>query len=147
MKHKDDTRTIEMSLEDGKRGRGRPAKPDALTPAERARRYRQKHKTARHAAKAERNDETWDTNKGSPDLQDRLLKLQMKYDLEHMTVMNLQTELATLRQAAEKPAINPLARQVTVLKKRVAEQERTISAYSGEINKLRDALTSSRKKL
>lgn len=42
MKQPDDTKTIEMALElaEVKRGRGRPAKVDALTPAERAKRYR-----------------------------------------------------------------------------------------------------------
>ena len=145
MKQKDDTRTIEISPDDGRRGRGRPARQDALTPAERARRYREKRKAKRDAEKAGRQDGNSGKNQELPDLQDRLLKLQMKYDLEHMTVLNLQTELATLRQTAEKPVVNPLAAQVAVLKKRVAEQERTITAYSAEINKLRDALILSRK--
>lgn len=146
MKLKDDTRTMELSLDDGRRGRGRPAKPDALTPAERARRYREKHKAMRDAAKAERHDGSCGTDKELPGLQDRMLKLQMKYDLEHITVINLQTELATLRQSTKRPVVNPLASQVAVLKKRVAEQERTITAYSAEINRLRDALSASRKK-
>ncbi len=40
MKQPEDKRTIELSLEQQKRGRGRPAKADALTPAQRAKRYR-----------------------------------------------------------------------------------------------------------
>lgn len=45
MKHPDDTRTLELpGLAVAKRGRGRPRKPDALTPAQRAKRYRESHK-------------------------------------------------------------------------------------------------------
>lgn len=40
MKQPEDTKTLELSLAEAKRGRGRPVKPDALTPAERAKRYR-----------------------------------------------------------------------------------------------------------
>ena len=43
MKQPEDSRTIELNLvnaKDPKRGRGRPPKADALTPAERAKRYR-----------------------------------------------------------------------------------------------------------
>ena len=40
MKQPNDGKTIELPLESPKRGRGRPAKVDALTPAERAKRYR-----------------------------------------------------------------------------------------------------------
>ena len=80
------------------------------------------------------------------DLKDKLLKLQMKYDLEHMTVLNLQTEVATLRQStAKKPGRNSLARQMARLKETVAEQEKIITAYSAKINKLRDDLASSQK--
>lgn len=80
------------------------------------------------------------------DLKDKLLKLQMKYDLEHMTVLNLQTEMATLRQTtAKKPGPNPLARQMARLKETVSEQEKIITAYSAKINKLRDDLASSQK--
>lgn len=42
MKQPEDTRTIELQID--KRGRGRPAKEDKLTPAERAKRYRAKQK-------------------------------------------------------------------------------------------------------
>lgn len=51
MKHPDDHRTIELPMmgmldimapAPAKRGRGRPRKPDALTPAQRAKRYRLK---------------------------------------------------------------------------------------------------------
>lgn len=40
MKQPEDTKTLELHLTETKRGRGRPAKPNALTPAERAKRYR-----------------------------------------------------------------------------------------------------------
>lgn len=41
MKQATDKKTFELDLAGGKRGRGRPPKADALTPAERARRYRE----------------------------------------------------------------------------------------------------------
>ena len=47
-----DLGTVPMPLE-VKRGRGRPRKPDALTPAERARRYRARRVAALAAATAE----------------------------------------------------------------------------------------------
>ena len=118
----------------GKRGRGRPAKSDALTQAERAKRYREKRKAMRDIDNQTRDD-TAVTDKA---LLGQLLKLQMKYDLEHLAVVQLQTELATVRQAMKKPTVNPLASQVAALKKTVAEQEKIISAYGVEINRLRD---------
>ncbi|MDP3671723.1 MAG: hypothetical protein Q8R69_18780 [Telluria sp.] len=44
MKQPEDTKTLELTI-DAKRGRGRPAKSDALSQAERAKRYRAKRKT------------------------------------------------------------------------------------------------------
>ena len=124
---------------EAKRSRGRPAKVDALTPAERAKRYREKNKALSAANPV--------TDKAPGEMQAQLVKLQLKYDLEHMAVMNLQTELANLRQAAvtKKPAANPLAKQVARLQATVAEQDKIISAYSAELNKLRDDLAASRK--
>ena len=144
MKQKENVNTIDSSSIDGKRGRGRPAKVDALTPAERARRYREKQKAMLGVDKGTGDNNTV-TKKKMVDIQGKLLKLQMKYDLEHLAVIQLQTELAGLKQAIKKPTVNPLARQVAALKKTVAEQERTISAYSAEINHLRDALRLSQK--
>ena len=43
MKQPEDTKTAELALET-KRGRGRPTKANALTPAERAKRYRDAHR-------------------------------------------------------------------------------------------------------
>jgi|SRR5476649_2199903 len=51
MKQPEDNATLELNLADDmderKRGRGRPAKADALTPAERAKRYRDAKRRAR----------------------------------------------------------------------------------------------------
>jgi hypothetical protein len=60
MKQRDDTRTMDF-FDDGKRGRGRPRLPDALTGAQRAKRYRQNKK-----AKEEMNfrDASQKTNDG-----------------------------------------------------------------------------------
>lgn len=46
MKHEKDRFTAELPLPGGVRPRGRPAKPDALTPAERAKAYRQRKKVS-----------------------------------------------------------------------------------------------------
>lgn len=43
MKQQEDNKTAELDLV-AKRGRGRPAKPDAMTPAERAKKYRDAHR-------------------------------------------------------------------------------------------------------
>lgn len=69
MRQPEDARTIELpGLEPARRGRGRPRKPDALTPAQRAKRYRDrqraaKAKRARELAAGIRyrgpNGETW----------------------------------------------------------------------------------------
>ena len=73
VKHPADLATLELpGLEPAKRGRGRPRKADALTPAERASRYRQRQKTKlqRNTAKAAArwhgpNGEYW-SGKGKP---------------------------------------------------------------------------------
>ena len=51
MKQPEDNKTLELNLAEQKRGRGRPAKPDALTPAERAKRYRDAKRKADYVAK------------------------------------------------------------------------------------------------
>ena len=136
----------EEASSEEKRGRGKPRNPDALTPAARAKRYREKLKATRSTMQVERRDKNSDVERVA-DLEDKLIKLQMKYDSEHMTVVNLQTQLAFFQQAiAKKSAPNPLAEQVTKLLERVAEQDKIISAYSSEINRLRDGRNASRKK-
>ncbi len=68
MRHPDDRQTIELPGMGTKRGRGRPRKPDALTPAQRAKRYRDRKRAdqaerARQLAAGIRyrgpNGETW----------------------------------------------------------------------------------------
>jgi len=144
MKQKKDVKTIEIPLIDGKRARGRPAKSDALTSAERSRRYREKCKAMWDAGKEQRDGYAV-TDKTVADLRGQLVKLQMKYDLEHLAVTQLQTELAMVKQRLKKPVINPLASEVAALKKRVLEQEGIIRTYATEMNNLRDALRASRK--
>ena len=140
MKHEGDRKAAEQPLIKGKPGR--PRMRDALTPAERAKRYREKRKKAFQAEKEQQsatNDTTVD------DLHEKLCRLQMRYDLEHLTVTQMEAELAALRQVLRRPTVNPLAKEVSALKKVVAEQERMLSAYSAEINRLRDELKSSQK--
>lgn len=68
MKHPEDRRTLELPGLEPKRGRGRPRKVDALTPAQRAKRYRDRKRAVRakrarelHAGIRYRgpNGETW----------------------------------------------------------------------------------------
>lgn len=51
MRQDGDTLTMELPGPDVKRGRGRPRKPDALTPAQRAQRYRDRQRAAAAARK------------------------------------------------------------------------------------------------
>lgn len=135
----------------GPRGRGRPAKPGALTPAERARRYRLNQKAAQVAIDKIRDAKTVTKNDATDSdiaaLQKKLYQLQLKYDLEHLQAVNLANELAAMRQTskASAPVTNPLAAIVKSLKKTVEEQQKVIGACSEEINNLRDALKASRK--
>lgn len=87
------------------------------------------------------------TENKAADAMDQLVRLQMRLDQEHHLNVELQTELATVRlqqNAAKKPAANPLASEVAKLRKTVAEQQKVISAYSAEINKLSDESKPSR---
>lgn len=143
MRQEKDNRTMELGPLD-KRARGRPPKQEALSAAERARRYRERQKALRVATGEINRDVT--ENKAA-DVMSQLVRLQMRLDQEHHLNVELQTELATVRQqqnAAKKPAATPLASEVAKLRRTVAEQEKVISAYSAEINKLRDELKPSR---
>ena len=129
----------------GKRGRGRPPKPDALTPADRAKRYREKAKAKKSSGEATAADSPTNIETTLAQLRARLVELQVRYDLEHLAVINLQTQLASKPSLAT-PDLS-LTKQVTDLQKTVAEQQRIISAYSAQINNLRDALAASQKKM
>lgn len=124
-----------------KRRPGRPIKPDALTPADRAKRYREKQKATQGPDKVSEVESV-----KVAELTGKLVKLQMKYDLEHMEVMNLQTELANLRQSIapsdKKIGPNPLAKQLAKLREQIAEQDKIISGCNAEINRLRDEKSS-----
>ena len=129
----------------GKRGRGRPPKPDALTPADRAKRYREKVKAKKGSGEASAGDSPTNMENTLAQLRARLVELQVRYDLEHLAVINLRTQLASKPSLAT-PNLSQMTKQFTDLKKIVAEQERIISAYSAQINNLRDALAASQKK-
>jgi uncharacterized coiled-coil protein SlyX len=122
-----------------RRGRGRPPKADALTAAQRAKRYRERKKALKSSSPPDKARPTT-----VAELQKRLTDLQMKYDLEHMKVTNLEVRLNTMQTELTRPKTNPLSGQVKALQKRIAEQDRTIRNYSAEIIKLRDELSASR---
>lgn len=111
MKQPADQKTLELPLEGGKRGRGRPAKPDALTPAERAKKYRD----------AKRMKKPEDIK--SDHLSVRLIAVQKKLDLEHLAHVEAINKIKRLEDAAAKPAINPLAAEVAKLKRELKRRD------------------------
>lgn len=112
--------------------RGRPPKSDALTAAERAKRYRDKKRATKLTTT--NNDSTVPT---------AMIALQLKYDQERMKVMLLENQLRDLtRKAASPPNPSPLARQVTALLAQLEKQDRMISSCNAEIARLRDELAS-----
>lgn len=134
MKQAEDRKTIELPLETVKRGRGRPAKPDALSAAERAKRYRD---AKRSQGKRDNNrDDLLESEivKLRAQLEfaegertaamDRCAVLQKKFDLEHLALVNAQTQIAHLELAASKPPkVNPLAVEVRALKKELVRRD------------------------
>lgn len=117
--------------------RGRPPKPGAMTPADRAKRYRAKKK-------AERLSSTPSLVSGSSEVDARLLALQIKYDVEHQLNVELRNALATSQRQVPQNKSKPV-REITEMRKTISELERIVSAYSAEINRLRDEIKSSRK--
>ena len=138
--------SVALSATD-KRGRGRPPKSDALTPAARAKRYREKVNAKKIAVETTSGAILTITENTLAQLRTRLVELQIKYDLEHLTVIDLQTKLASAKHSLKTPGSNLMEKQVADLRKIVAEQQRIISAFSAQINYLRDALVASQKKL
>lgn len=63
----------------------------------------------------------------------------MKYDLERQLNVELKSALATRPQQAL-PNQAKLTREILDMKKTIHELERIVSAYSAEINRLRDEL-------
>ena len=116
--------------------RGRPPKPDAMTAAEQAKRYRARKKTERLNAAVPPQDEA--------NLQAKLVELQMKYDVARHMNVELKNTLAA-KQPTSMPKTAKPTRQITEMKKTINELERIVSAYSAEINRLRDELTASHK--
>lgn len=117
--------------------RGRPSKPGAMTPADRAKRYRAKKK-------AERLSSTPAFVSGSSEVDARLLALQIKYDVEHQLNVELRNALATSQRQAPQNKSQPV-REIAEMRRTISELERIVSAYSAEINRLRDEIKSSRK--
>lgn len=75
-------------------------------------------------------------------LKERLVSLQLKYDAEHMKVLDLEARLHTEQTRQQALVGNPLAKQVKALQKTVADQDKIISNCNAEINRLRDLLQS-----
>lgn len=101
MKHPDDTRTLELPglTVATKRGRGRPRKDDALTPAERAQRYRDRKKAAKRVSAVRYrgpNGEGW-TGRGQVPA---WLRARINHFGETKEMYDTQPEFPTLMQLA-----------------------------------------------
>jgi len=125
MKQPEDTKTMDLALAE-KRGRGRPPKPDALTGAERAKRFRDAHREGVKkslAPKSVTENKKTVTEKEIEDLlsaeatrtmhlmaahaelrilTEKMAELQAKYDLEHQARIQAEKRLATLKAKAKK---------------------------------------------
>jgi len=114
-----------------KERRGRPPKPDALTPAQRAKRYRDRKKV------------TGPIVSKNHSIPEAMVHLQLKYDQERMKVMLLENQLREAeRKAASSCGPHPLAKQVEALLKQRQEQDAIIRACNAEIARLRDYISS-----
>lgn len=86
MKQPKDTKTIELQID--KRGRGRPAKEDKLTQAERAKRYREKQK-----ANGIKSDVTKNIEKLKAENKELELKtIQKKFEFAQFVKMEQENE-------------------------------------------------------
>lgn len=124
MKQPEDTKTIDLPLAE-KRGRGRPPKPDALSGAERAKRFRDAHRQGVKKAALEVvtiNEKTV-TEKDFQELRrseeartmylmaahvelriltQKMAELQAKFDLEHQAKVQAEKLLAAAKAKMKK---------------------------------------------
>lgn len=124
MKQPEDTKTMDLALAE-KRGRGRPPKPDALSGAERAKRFRDAHRDGVKKAltKAITENEETVTKKEFDDLKrseeartmhlmsahselriltEKIAELQAKFDLEHQARIQAEKQLAAAKAKVKK---------------------------------------------
>ena len=124
MKQPEDTKTIDLALAE-KRGRGRPPKPDALSGAERAKRFRDAHRqdvkkaalevvtinkktvTEKEFEELRRSEATRTMHLISAHAELRILtekiaELQAKFDLEHQARIQAEKRLAAAKAKAKK---------------------------------------------
>lgn len=171
MKQPEDKKTLELSLDAAKRGRGRPAKPDALTPAQRAKKYRDAKRAAGETESIKRNVTKNDATpveetqiiqslrnqlamanaerdgamKEYDRLKSALIAQQMKFDLEHHKLIEAQTRIANLEAAAARPKTNPLNAEVRRLKAELVRRDKQHDELMRATRDEYDALATSRK--
>lgn len=117
MKQPDDKKTLELMLEEGaKRGRGRPAKADAMTGAERAKKFRD----AKRAAEALNPKNKCDVTKNTDgqalmdltrerdslaemvrELEEKIREISRDLDYKTRSLMAAHSELRTLTEKFE----------------------------------------------
>jgi chromosome segregation ATPase len=113
MKQPEDNATLELNLasvvDGARRGRGRPAKADALTPAERAKRYRDAKRLANANENAQsviqitkKEDSSWREER-------RHLENQLKLAQAEMVTLRGERELLIAERAAAYRAYDQLA--------------------------------------
>lgn len=97
MKQPQDNKTLELEL-DGKRGRGRPPKADALTPAERAKRYRDNQRAIKAKVRANMAGDITEMREAEADLVKRVHELAAQLRQAHQTIDGLRKEQELLIQ-------------------------------------------------
>ena len=97
MKQPQDNKTLELEL-DGKRGRGRPPKADALTPAERAKRYRDNQRAIKAKVRANMAGDVTEMREAEADLVKRVHELAAQLRQAHQTIDGLRKEQELLIQ-------------------------------------------------
>lgn len=147
MKQPEDSRTIELNLVNAetKRGRGRPAKDNALTPAQRAKRYRDAKRAAgvprapanQHEAKFEL-DYTRPTWEEMEEVQDALAKMQNKLEAATKTIAALERENALL--VDERAKAFKVADQAKTELDRITHMNDNSGKLASEVLKLEAAL-------
>jgi hypothetical protein len=113
MKQPEDNATLELNLapviDGAKRGRGRPTKADALTPAERAKRYRDAKRLANANEKAKSVTQITKKEDSTSSEQRRHLENQLKLAQAEMATLQREHALMAAERAAAYRTYDQLA--------------------------------------
>lgn len=96
MKQPEDSKTLELALAEPRRGRGRPAKADALTQAERSKKYRDAKRAAAQETPIKRDEKKATKNNWS-DLGNEDAKAVIKGLRQQLGFANAERDIAMVR--------------------------------------------------